>query len=89
MLGLLLGYAWTQSRYFVGADKNTVVIYQGIQQDIGPFSMSSEHDDTGIPLSMLSTYDRQQVEQTISASSLQEAQEIVSRLRTTTSNGGG
>lgn len=88
-LALLLGYAWTQSRYFVGADANTVVIFQGIQQDIGPFTMSTEHNDTGIPLSMLSTYDRQRVEQTISASSLEEAQEIVSRLRTTTSNGGG
>jgi serine/threonine protein phosphatase PrpC len=84
-LALLLGYAWTQSRYFVGADDNTVVIYQGIQQDIGPFSLSTEHNDTGIPISMLSTYDRQQVERTISASSLEEAREIVSRLRTTTS----
>jgi protein phosphatase len=37
---------------------------------------------------MLSTYDRQQVEQTISASSLEEAREIVSRLRTTTSKDG-
>ncbi|SFN43004.1 Stp1/IreP family PP2C-type Ser/Thr phosphatase [Mycetocola miduiensis] len=88
-LGLLLGYAWTQTRYFVGADDNTVVIYQGIQQDIGPFSLSSEHNDTGIPISMLSTYDRQQVERTISASSLEEAQEIVSRLRTTTSKDDG
>ena len=86
-LALLLGYVWTQTRYFVGADDDTVVIFQGIQQDIGPFSMSNEHNDTGIPLSMLSTYDRQQVEQTISASSLEEAQEIVSRLRTTSKDG--
>ncbi|AWB85209.1 Stp1/IreP family PP2C-type Ser/Thr phosphatase [Mycetocola zhujimingii] len=85
VLAALLGYAWTQSRYFVGADDNTVVIYQGIQQDIGPFSLSHEHKDTGIPLSLLSTYDRQQVEQTLSAASLEEAEEIVSRLRTTTS----
>ncbi len=85
VLAALLGYAWTQSRYFVGADDNTVVIYQGIQQDLGPFSLSHEHKDTGIPLSLLSTYDRQQVEQTLSAASLEEAEEIVSRLRTTTS----
>ncbi len=84
-LTLLLGYAWTQTRYFVGADDDTVVIYQGIQQDIGPISLSTEHDDTGIPISLLSTYDRQQVDRTISASSLEEAREIVSRLRTTTS----
>ncbi|MCP2032987.1 protein phosphatase [Okibacterium sp. HSC-33S16] len=85
VLAGLLGYAWTQSRYFVGADTNTVVIFQGIQQDIGPFSLSHEYKDTGIPVSLLSTYDRQQVEQTLSASSLEEAEEIVSRLRTTTS----
>lgn len=84
-LTLLLGYAWTQTRYFVGADEDTVVIYQGIQQDIGPISLSTEHNDTGIPISLLSTYDRQQIDRTISASSLEEAQEIVSRLRTTTS----
>lgn len=85
LLAALLGYAWTQSRYFVGTDTNTVVIYQGIQQDIGPFSLSNEFKDTGIPVSLLSTYDRQRVEQTLSASSLEEAEEIVSRLRTTTS----
>ncbi|GGE96769.1 Stp1/IreP family PP2C-type Ser/Thr phosphatase [Mycetocola zhadangensis] len=88
LLAGLLGYAWTQSRYFVGEDSNTVVIYQGIQQDIGPFSLSHEFKDTGIPVSLLSTYDRQQVEQTLSASSLEEAEEIVSRLRTTTSKEG-
>ena len=88
LLAGLLGYAWTQSRYFVGEDNNTVVIFQGIQQDIGPFSLSHEFKDTGIPVSLLSTYDRQQVEQTLSASSLEEAEEIVSRLRTTTSKEG-
>jgi protein phosphatase len=88
VLAGLLGYTWTQSRYFVGEDSNTVVIFQGIQQDIGPFSLSHEYKDTGIPVSLLSTYDRQQVEQTLSASSLEEAEEIVSRLRTTTSKEG-
>ncbi|GAB3615606.1 protein phosphatase 2C domain-containing protein [Okibacterium endophyticum] len=79
----ILGYAWTQTRYFVGADEDTVVIYQGIQQNIGPFELSQEHEDTGIPLSLLSTYQRQQVENTISAESLSDAERIVASLRTT------
>ncbi|MFZ4894333.1 Stp1/IreP family PP2C-type Ser/Thr phosphatase [Plantibacter sp. Mn2098] len=77
------GYAWTQTRYFVGSDIDTVVIYQGIQQDIGPIKMSSVRQDTGIPLKSLSDFDRQAVDQTISASSFAEAQDIVKRLRVT------
>ena len=35
------GYQWTQTRYFVGADEDTVVIFRGVQQDIGPISLST------------------------------------------------
>jgi serine/threonine protein phosphatase PrpC len=83
ILAVLLAYAWTQTRFYVGSDTNTVVIYQGIQQDVGPISLSHRYEDTGVPLSLLSTYDRQQIEGTISAESLKDAKDIVSRLRTT------
>ncbi len=79
--GLVIAYNWTQTRYFVGADVNSVVIYQGVQQDIGPFPLSSVHTDTGIPLNDLGPFDRRLVEATISASTLEEAQAIVERLR--------
>lgn len=81
-LGLLGAYSWTQTRYFVSADEDTVVIYQGIQQNIGSFSLSHPYEDTGIELSSLSLYDRQEIERTISASSIEEARAIVERLRT-------
>ncbi|SEB53974.1 protein phosphatase [Paramicrobacterium humi] len=81
VLGLLGAYSWTQTRYYVGADDDSVVIFQGIQQSVGPFSLSHEYQDTGIPLDGLSFYDRQEVERTISASSLGDARQIVSRLR--------
>ena len=60
------GYQWTQTRYFVGADDDTVVIYRGIQQDIGPISLSTAFEDTGIALDSLSEFARSTVEQTIS-----------------------
>ncbi|MEU1973242.1 PP2C family serine/threonine-protein phosphatase [Microbacterium sp. NPDC019599] len=75
-----LGYQWTQTRFFVGSDEDTVVIYQGIQQDIGPISLSTPYQDTGIPLDDLSEFARATVEQTIPASSLQHAQRIVASL---------
>ncbi|SJN30924.1 Serine/threonine phosphatase PPP [Mycetocola reblochoni REB411] len=85
VLVALLGYAWTQSRYFVTADpsEQTVMIYRGIQQDLGPVTLSSEYQDTEVPLADLSTYDRQQVVSSISVGSLAEAQDVVSRLRMT------
>ena len=75
------GYSWTQTRYYVGADDDSVVIYQGVQQGIGPISLSSVYEDTDIALADLSPFDRQSVESTISARSLADAQLIVDRLR--------
>lgn len=76
----VLGYQWTQSRYFVGADEDTVVIYQGIQQNIGPITLSTPYQDTEIRLADLPTYQRQAVEDTISARSLADAVAIVDNL---------
>ncbi|MBK5237840.1 MAG: serine/threonine-protein phosphatase [Actinomycetales bacterium] len=76
----VLGYRYTQSRYFVGADAGTVAIYQGIPQDAGPFTLSHLYLDTGITLDSLPAYRRDQVVATISTESLAEAQALVARL---------
>jgi serine/threonine protein phosphatase PrpC len=76
----VLGYQYTQSRYYVGVEGSTVAIYQGIQQDLGPIKMSSVYEDTDLELKQLRVYDRQQVERTISASSLKDARVILERL---------
>ncbi|WP_280674744.1 PP2C family serine/threonine-protein phosphatase [Cryobacterium sp. CG_9.6] len=75
------GYQWTQTRYFVGTEGSTVAIYQGVQQDLGPIALSSVYQDTDLELSSLRVYDRQQVEKTISAASVAEAERIVERLK--------
>lgn len=79
--GFAVFYNWTQTRYYVGADEDSVVIYQGIQQSIGPVQLSSPHEDTQILLADLSPYQRARVEFTISARSLSDAEAIVERLR--------
>jgi len=72
---------WTKTRYFVGTDDDTVVIYQGIQAKVGPISFASVHDDTDVRLDDLTQANLRAVEQTISARSLEQAEEIVERLR--------
>ncbi|HBS07961.1 MAG TPA: serine/threonine-protein phosphatase, partial [Microbacterium sp.] len=82
MIGVALfgAYQWTQTRFFVGADDDTVVIYRGIQQNIGPISLSTPYEDTGILLADLSNFKRATVEGTISARSLADARAIVNAL---------
>lgn len=81
---VFVGYQWTQTRYFVGTDGETVIIYQGVRPQIGSFSLNSEAEHTQIPLDSLTPFERTQVERTISAGSIEEAREIVIRL-----SGGG
>ena len=79
-VGALIAYQWTQTRYYVGTDGQTVIIYQGIQQDIGPISLDSVAEDTRIPLSDLTQWQQERVRNTLSADSLEQARDIVLRL---------
>ncbi|PZU44893.1 MAG: serine/threonine-protein phosphatase [Microbacterium sp.] len=81
--GLFGAYSWTQSRYFIGADEDSVVIFRGIQQDLGPISLSTPYIETGIPLADLPFYQRLAVQQTISVRSLADAESIVETIRQT------
>src|SRR6478736_4840844 len=83
MLGFaaFAAYSWTQTRYFIGADDDSVVIFQGVQQNIGPITLSTPIEDTGILLANLPEYQRASVERTINARSLSDAMAIVDRLR--------
>ncbi|MEO6310616.1 MAG: PP2C family serine/threonine-protein phosphatase [Leifsonia sp.] len=76
----VIGYQWTQTRFFIGVEGSNVAIFQGVQQDLGPIKLSHVYEETDLPVFSLRMYDRQQVEQTISASSLKDAQLIVERL---------
>ncbi len=80
----ILGYQWTQTRYFVGVEGSNVAIFQGVQQDLGPIALSSVYEDTSLKVSELRVFDRQQVQQTISATSLEDAKLIVERLHDAT-----
>ena len=83
-VGLWAGYRWTQTRYYVGESDGYVSIYQGIQQGVGPISLSHVYQQTEIEADALTPYAQNQVEKTISADSVQDAREIVERLNSAT-----
>jgi PPM family protein phosphatase len=76
----ITGYQWTQTRYFVGASDGTVAIYRGIQQDLGPISLSSVYRETTLSVDDLSAINQQRIETTINAENLADAERIVSQL---------
>ncbi len=78
---LVAGYQWTQSRFFVGVSDGQVAVFQGVQQGIGPFPLSSVYLESGIDVDDLSPFTRQRVEATINADDLPDALSIIERLR--------
>src|SRR5205085_12600793 len=85
--GLWLGYASTQTRYYVGEFDQRVAIFNGISQTLGPFQLSKVETVTGIRMDSLPEYSRQSVRQTVAARDLADAQQIVKSLQDTGTTG--
>lgn len=75
-LGAWLGWRWTQTQYYIGEDAGYAVIYQGVNQQVGPFKLSHTVDDSRlpqIPMSDLDELTQQQVRETVAFPSLDAA----------------
>ncbi|GAA2208511.1 Stp1/IreP family PP2C-type Ser/Thr phosphatase [Nonomuraea monospora] len=57
-VGGYFGYQWTQDQFFVGARGDEVVVFQGIQRELGPFPLFHVSKPTGKQLSQLSEADQ-------------------------------
>jgi protein phosphatase len=78
--GVSLAIDYTQTRYFVSIEKDYVVIYKGIKEELGPFKFSSIYEVTDVSVNSLTDFQREALERSISAESVEEAQRIVSQL---------
>jgi len=74
-------YQWTQTRYFVGESNGVVAIYQGVPESVGPFGLSSVFEESVIDLESLLPFEQERVNAAIPAESLEEARNILERLR--------
>jgi protein phosphatase len=82
-IGLWLGYAWTQTRYYVGEHDQRVAIFNGVSQRLGPVQLSTLEAVTDIRMSDLPEFSQQRVRQTVPARDLYDAQRIVKNLERT------
>ena len=82
-VGLWLGYAWTQTRYYIGEHDQHVAIFNGVSQRLGPIQLSTLEAVTEIRMSDLPAFSQQRVRQTVPARDLYDAQRIVKNLERT------
>jgi protein phosphatase len=80
VISAILGYRWSQTQFYVGIDTDTVVIYQGISQDVLGMDLSHVYVDTDIPLDSLTAYQQQQIKNGIPFATYDEAQALVASL---------
>ncbi len=80
--GAFAAYGYTQSKYYVGETNGKVAIFRGVQQNIGPISLSSVYQSTSIAITSLPNFYQKSVEATLPASDLRDALNIVDRLST-------
>jgi protein phosphatase len=77
-----LGYRWTQTQYFIGADGTTVAIYKGVNQNLAGLSLSKVYQPSTVQLSDLPPMDQTHVKNTITTANLNDAQSQLTQLQT-------
>jgi serine/threonine protein phosphatase PrpC len=80
--GLIGGWQYVQGQYYIGVSNGAVAVYRGVDQSVAGISLSSlAQSYPNLPMAQLDSGDQSQVSQTISYTSLQSAQAIVTRLQ--------
>ena len=74
-------YQWTQTRYFVGENDGVVAIFRGVPENVGPFELSSLYEESTIEIDDLLLFEQERLEAAIPAESLEDARDILDRLR--------
>ena len=76
----IVGYRWTQTRFYLGASGTHVAVYQGIPVTLGGLALSQVYLDSDVLLSSLSQFERSQVTQTVSFDNVSEAVSALNRM---------
>ena len=76
------GLRYVERSYYVGESDGTVAVYNGIPHALGPIRLSHVVENTDIPTSELSDHTRSLLRNAITAKDLDDAHQIVTRLKT-------
>ncbi|TMR99406.1 Stp1/IreP family PP2C-type Ser/Thr phosphatase [Nonomuraea basaltis] len=80
-VGGYFGYQWTQDQFFVGARGDEVVVFKGIEVEVGPFQLFSVSKPTGRQLSKLSEADQALIKSGIPVTTVDEGVEKINALK--------
>lgn len=80
-VGGYFGYKWTQDQFFVGAWADEVVVFQGIQQEVGPVQFFRVAQRTGKAVSKLSPPDQALVRDGIEVKNVAEGLTKINTLK--------
>lgn len=78
--GIWATLSWVNSQYYVGEADGKVAIYRGVDQSLGPISLSEIERSTDLEVQELPDYSQTRVRTGIHADSVEEAERIVSDL---------
>jgi protein phosphatase len=79
-IGLTTAYNYTQTRYYVGAENNKVVVFQGIKESLGPLVFSHLVTTTDIQVDKLPIYTQELLQQTIPGDSKKDVSRILRQI---------
>jgi protein phosphatase len=81
-LGGSAAYAWTQKQYYVAPNAGTVAIYRGVQAQVPVLDLHRVYQASQVKVTDLPDFTQRQVRDGISARNLEDARNIVARLKT-------
>ncbi|WP_327088416.1 Stp1/IreP family PP2C-type Ser/Thr phosphatase [Nonomuraea sp. NBC_01738] len=82
-VGGYFGWQWTQDQFFVGARDGEVVVFRGIQQEVGPLQFFSVEKATGRQLTSLSEPDQADIKDGIPVANVDEGLKRINDLKST------
>ncbi len=74
------GYRWTQTQYYVGEADGQVAVFRGIPATVGPLTFSTPVELTGTRVDELPGFVADRLDETIRATSLENARERADRV---------
>ncbi|QIM22354.1 serine/threonine-protein phosphatase [Phycicoccus sp. HDW14] len=79
--GSYAAYAWSQRQYYLAEQDGIVTVFRGVDQDLGPISLSSTEYSTTIPVDDLPASYQESIRRGIDVGSRREADDRVADLR--------
>jgi protein phosphatase len=85
--GLWFGYQYTQTKYYVAESNGYIAIYKGIREELGPIKFSRVYKETEYLVSDLPAYQAGLVENSVFATSVDDANRIINEILKAAANG--